>query len=360
MLASAARRRCRSRGAAGLVVVLLACAAPPSRAATLERAPAFAGPVRGIMLSTHMDGRDWAWDGAAAAFDRIRSLGGNWVAIHPYASIRADGSVRFAPIDPDDPPAHLVRPIAEAHRRGLRIMIVPHLAYWGSPFRWRGEIGFEDDASWRRYWRDYRAWIVSLARATRDADGFSIGNEAVRTLGFEAQWRALIRDVRRATPAPLTYAANWDEYEQVPFWDALDAIGIQAYFPLTDETDTSERAIRAGWTRWMERLDAFSRARGRPVLFTELGYNHSHAAPVRPWEGRDGGEDARAVQATCLRVALEAVAASPRVRGVFLWKLFPEPRPLGRNFQLAVPEIERVISGAWHGQPAEPEPAPGR
>ena len=32
----------------------------------------------------------------------------------------------------------------------------------------------------------------------------------------------------------LTFGANWYlEYEDVTFWDDLDYIGIQAYFPLT-------------------------------------------------------------------------------------------------------------------------------
>lgn len=307
----------------------------------------FEAPIHGIILSTHGGGRDWGGDGMPPALDRIHALGGNWVAIHPYAAIGGDGAVRFAPIDPASPPAHLARPIAEAHARGMRILIIPHLAYWGSPFRWRGEIGFEDRAAWERFWRDYRAWIVSLARATREADGFVVGNEMVRTHAYETEWRALIHEVRGATPVALTYAANWDEFEEVPFWDALDAIGIQAYFPLTEESDTSEPAIRAGWARWMARLRAFSTAKGRPLLFTELGYNQAFDAPVRPWESHTDGATARVVQERCLRVALEVVGREPCIRGVFLWKWFPEPQPAGRNFQLAVPEIERVIANAW-------------
>ena len=73
-------------------------------------------------------------------------------------------------------------------------------------------------------------------------------------LPFEAQWRALIADVREQTGAPLTYAANWTDYERVPFWDALDVIGIQAYFPLADSTDSSEEAIRRGWQRRMDEI----------------------------------------------------------------------------------------------------------
>lgn len=45
--------------------------------------------------------------------------------------------------------------------------------------------------------------------------------------------RRLIRQIRRVYHGPLTYAANWSgEYKQIRFWDALDYVGIQAYFPL--------------------------------------------------------------------------------------------------------------------------------
>ena len=123
----------------------------------------------------------------------------------------------------------------------MSICIKPHIAYWGSSFSWRGEIEFSREDAWDRFWRDYRAWITLLAEACREADGFVVGTELDRTLRFEDEWRALIADVRAHTGAPLTYAANWTDYQRVPFWDALDVIGIQAYFPLTDQRPPAEK-----------------------------------------------------------------------------------------------------------------------
>jgi hypothetical protein len=47
----------------------------------------------------------------------------------------------------------------------------------------------------------------------------------------------------------LTYAANWDKYDQVSFWDELDFIEIQAYFPLTAQTSPTAEEIKKGWNR---------------------------------------------------------------------------------------------------------------
>ena len=46
-------------------------------------------------------------------------------------------------------------------------------------------------------------------------------------------WQEITSLVRGKYGAPLTYAANWDEVEQVQFFDSLDLIGVDAYYPLS-------------------------------------------------------------------------------------------------------------------------------
>jgi hypothetical protein len=303
--------------------------------------------VRGVVLSTHTNGSDWASDAIAATCADIRAVGATWVAIHPYARIQDDGTVRFRPLDPAAPPEHLARPIAAAHAAGLRIAITPHLAYWGSSFPWAGAIGFSTPEAWQRFWTTYTDWVVALASTCAGADGFVLGTEIDRTLGHEAEWRQLIARVRAVTGSPLTYGANWTEYRRVPFWDALDAIGIQAYFPLADSVGASPEMISRAWERRMTELRDFAAAHRRRIVFTELGYNRAFAAPVRPWDPHVDGTEAEAVQETCLRLALAAVEREPSVAGAFLWKWFPNPRPVGRNFQLATPRLKQAISDVW-------------
>ena len=303
--------------------------------------------VRGVILSTHTNGSDWAAADLGATLDEIRSVGANWVAIHPYAAIGADGSVRFRAVNRAQLPEYLSHPIAEARRHGLRIVLMPHLAYWGSPFRWAGEIEFHTGEAWDRFWSGYTQWIVDLAAACPEIDGFVIGVELDRTLGYEERWRELIRQLRERTGAPLTYGANWTDYQRVPFWDALDAIGIQAYFPVADRVGASPASIAARWQSRMQELHEFAARWNRRIVFTELGYNRAFATPVRPWDAHVDGVEAEPVQETCLRIALAAVENEPSVAGAFLWKWFPNPRPVGRNFQLATPRLKRAIADVW-------------
>ena len=336
--------------------------APDSRpdrrvVATPDEAPRQDGRIRGITISTHGIGFDWADESTMRrTFEDLASIGANWVTIHPYAGISRDGGVGTGrrrrhreAFGDGDGMAHVETPIRLAHEVGLKIMIKPHLAYWGSGFAWRGEIQFGDDgAAWDRFFEQYRAWIVDVARHSAGADGFAVGTELDATLQHADEWRRTIAAVRDAYDGPLTYAANWTDFERVPFWQELDAIGIQGYFPLTEQPAADTAAIRAGWRGLRERLRAYSVDQGRPVVLTELGYNRSDQAPVQPWDYGVGGQDAEGTQQRCLAVALEEIEQEPAIIGAFLWKWFPEPRPVGRTFQLATPRLRQVIRERWH------------
>jgi hypothetical protein len=147
---------------------------------------------------------------------------------------------------------------------------------------------------------------------------------------------------------PLTYCASWDRYREVGFWDALDVIGIQAYFPLVDHDDVPASAeLAAGWARIVGELEAYAEETNRRVVFAELGYNRSFDAAVRPWSYRTDTEPAAAeLQERCLDAALKAVAGSETVVGAFLWKWFPGEIARG-NFTQSDPRMRAVIARNW-------------
>jgi len=324
----------------GALVALLIAGPPLAAAEPLTR-------IRGITVSTHRSNGAWDSYTLGATYADLAGLGANWIAIHPYAGISTDGTVRFRGLDPEDPPRWLRRPIEEAHRQGLKILIKPHLAHWRSGFDWRGDIAFDDETQWRRFFDTYTAWVAALARAARGADAFAVGTELDRTVHGDRDWRRVIARVRAETDAPLTYAANWSDYERVPFWKGLDAIGVQAYFPLASAPGADEEELRRSWRAGMRRLRELADRLDKDVVFTELGYPHNFDAPVRPWAFGSEGPAAAPVAEACLRAALDAIENEPRVIGAFLWKWFPLPRTRGRDFELDTPGMRRVIRSAW-------------
>ncbi len=342
--------------------------------------------VRGMTVSTPRGNSEWAGDEMVGTLDELQAMGVNWVAIHPYGRIGTDGTVSWSwprrrrrggategergspppanspaalggppgaaeapPGAPDSAPRWLRRPIEEAHRRGLKIMVKPHLANWRD-YAWRGDISYETDEAWNRFFTTYAEWIVAMAAFAEGADAFVVGTELGGTTEHEASWREIITSVREVYDGPLTYAANWDAYERVSFWDALDSVGIQAYFPVLDEPSAgghvpSQAVLDAGWEDIRRRVAAFSRRVGKPVIFTEVGYNNSPAAAIRPWDWQADG-DAEELQVRCMIAAFRAIDAEPAIEGAFLWKWYPGNR-LPRDFAMAAPRIRRLIADHW-------------
>ena len=57
----------------------------------------------------------------------------------------------------------------------------------------------------------------------------------------------MILKIKEVYKGKLTYAANWDEFKRVPFWKALDYIGVDAYFPLSDKKTPTVAEFEKGW-----------------------------------------------------------------------------------------------------------------
>ena len=311
--------------------------------------------VRGITISCQSYGPEWGSPGFADELTELGELGANWVAIHPYARIQADGSV-FDRHAEGALPDWLSSPVQTARERGMKLLIKPHLAYWGSPFSWRGAIDFPKPEERARFFKTYAEWIVSLAERIGPVDAFAVGTELDRLIEDEEPWRRLIADVRTVTDAKLIYAANWTDYTRVPFWDALDAIGVQAYFPLAEEglETVDEGQLLAGWERVLPELRELHERTGKPVVFTELGYNLSLAAASRPWDyPRAGPGEVKAateLQTRCLRVSLRVIERERAwLRGAFLWKWFVGAAPHA-NFLLDTPDVRAVLASEWGGR----------
>lgn len=304
--------------------------------------------LRGITVSCQTWGWEWGDPAMARTLNDLRSLGANAFSFHPYARIDADGHIRWRD---EDHPAWITRPLAWAQERQLNAMLVPHLAYWGSPFKWRGDIDFVEDAAWDAFFADYERWIVSLARLAEEgrAPLFCIGLEYTHTQKFEARWRRIIAAIRAVYRGRLTYGANWNEIENVQFWDALDHVGVLAYFPLSDARDPSAAELDEAWAQREKELAAISASTGKSILFVEMGYDARDSAASRPWAD-DGpvGAHARALQIRCVAAGLQMCNRAPWLAGVFLWKWFPDlPARQTETFDLRAPETRAAIIAAW-------------
>ncbi|MEZ5124594.1 MAG: hypothetical protein R2736_24000, partial [Solirubrobacterales bacterium] len=168
-----------------------------------------------------------------------------WHMTDPQSSTVARDPVR-TPTD-----ASIAALAAAARERGISLLIKPQIDVDDATFR--GDIQPRDRAAW---WASYGAMIDHYAALAGrvGADGLAVGVElrsmSTDTLAFEQ----LIEHARQRFSGTLVYAANWDEVEQVGFWTSLDAIGVDAYYPLATHPGTSVDGLAAAWVPIADRL----------------------------------------------------------------------------------------------------------
>ncbi|HSC77352.1 MAG TPA: hypothetical protein VLB32_02215, partial [Candidatus Acidoferrales bacterium] len=280
---------------------------PPSRPQFFHRGLSFSHEVGG--------GWGYGSDRAGEELVKIRALGANSVAIVPYAFTRAPESAEFN-FSTDESDARVLRAIEQAQRAGLHVMLKPQL--WSRGFT--GNIVFQDKAAFDRWFAHYRRWLLHYARLAEmhGVDLLVIGTELGGVTPHEAAWRGLIRDLRRVYHGRLTYAAHWDrEFEAVGFWDALDYIGVNFYFPLADAGETprpDSRRVQAV----AEKLGELATRYRKPVLLTEVGYPAAATGAAQPWV--ESGRLDNSQQQRCYEVVFEAFYDQPWLAGLYWWK----------------------------------------
>jgi len=184
----------------------------------------------------------------------------------------------------------------------------------------RERVDFGDPAARAAWFDSYRFMLGTYARLARDegADLLVIGTGLTGMAddpAEQAEWRRLIRDVRSGElmgdgrggfAGTLTYAARWDSiygdaYDPgAPqfFWDELDLIGVEGFWPLVDgrgdnHDDPPVARLRQGWTFNFLKggmppgaaLRALSQEYGKPAVLTGLGYLSRGGTAADPAKG---------------------------------------------------------------------------
>jgi len=291
--------------------------------------------------------------------DAFAALGANAVSLMPFAFQPGPGrpELRFLNRHPgSETDIGLIHATRLARARGFHVLYKPHLWIHGS---WPGEIRMTSEADWSAWWRGYRRYILHHAVLARwaGADLFSVGVELSQTIAREAEWRDLIAAVRLFFPGALTYSGNWyGDLESVRFWDRLDFIGIDAYFPLAVSPQAGRADLERGAQAITGRLEAASRRFGRPVLLTEVGFAARRGTWVAPHI--EGGEYSEEDQALAYRALFKALDHQPWLGGTFVWKAFSAPGWDGgreADFRFQGRQAEGVVR-EFYGKPSPPGP----
>lgn len=224
-----------------------------------------------------------------------------------------------ADLTPSD--ATLTRTLSQARTLGLRIGLMPILRLPDeAKGRWRGAL---DPTSVSEWFASYTRALLPLAEQAeaKGAVRLVVGSELL-SLEHEADhWRRLIRSVRTRFSGRVVYATNWDDLS-IPFADALDEVGVSAYFPMAAPFERpSARSLARRWEQHRVALSAFAADTGKPVIVTEVGYPARERAAEQPWYEDAGAALAPELQATLLHAACSTLAQRPLL-GVYVWNWF--------------------------------------
>ena len=252
-----------------------------------RRDPAAAPFMHGLTLAG-LSGSDFAEPRAARLVETSADAGADWISIAPGWYQESSTSNRIRPHPSRTPPDDDIRRLIERCRAaGLRVMLKPFVD--SNDEVWRGDFRPADPTAWFAEYARMLSAYADLAAQT-NVDLLCVGSD----LGFSeaaltTEWRTLIADTRRRYNGPLTYAASHAPsaglggYAGVPFWDDLDFIGVNAYFPLADRL-ISHVQLADAWNVWLDEIDRWREGRklDRPVIFTELGYRSAATAATEP------------------------------------------------------------------------------
>jgi hypothetical protein len=323
--------------------------------------------MRGITIgpieSALHPGRGYGSERYERALDEAVRLGANWVSLTPFGRVWDLGSTGISPTFETpfgENGEHVARAIQQAHARGLRVLLVPHM--WVERGGWRAEIDPGTDTGWAELAASYRAFLLGWARiaARSSADMLAIGVElrSWLTTTRAPSFAPILRDVRAVYPGLLTYAANWDDVEHTVIWGELDVIGINAFYPLAEKPNADLAELLRGAAEVSRKVKTLAELWEKPVLFNEFGYTARPDPALRPWEWPDHMKgvpvDAKA-QALAYTALLSAMTQSPELRGGFVWRLYSDPddlsqeaewgfSPRGRAAELA---LRSAFSGRW-------------
>lgn len=254
----------------------------------------------------------------------------NWVTLVPYGFTPANEPYLYYNMQSHqwwgETDEGIIESIRLARKQELKILLKPQV--WSANV-WSGDISFDDEKSWRQWEAAYTDYITHFAEIAEahDVDMFCIGTEMKNAIADRPEyWISLCDTIRSLYSGKISYAANWDNYQQIPLWSMLDVIGINAYFPLVNDPDPQLEKLVEAWKPWLREMRDFYATQSKPILFTEFGYLAVDRAAWNTWELESQVMQLNQndeLQARCYEALFKVMTQESWWLGGMVWKWFP-------------------------------------
>jgi hypothetical protein len=309
----------------------------------------------------------------ADSLPALVQTGSNAAALASEYGINVNNSTVYSDANYTDSLAAIGSTIAEAVQDGLSVMVRPLIDFLDP-----SKIGSNQVGDWRSYYNpanvaaffaSYQTMIVNEAEVAQanGATMFCIGTELDQLTGpqYLSYWTQIISAVRGVFTGKLTYSADWDDNlspwaghngltagtgnlaTQVSFWNQLDYVGVDEYAAISDAANPTLAQLIDGWTKTptdpstkavtgnqslISYFESVASATGKPLLFTELGYESASDAASQP-AGSSTNTFAPALQSLLYQAFFDSwsQAGNNSLRGVYFWNWDPNAAEVGPN-----------------------------
>ncbi|MDT8416332.1 MAG: hypothetical protein RQ864_00860 [Lutibacter sp.] len=218
----------------------------------------------------------------------------------------------------------VIASIQQSHNANFKVMLKPHL--WINHGTYTGHLDFGTDKEWIIWENDYEKYLLHFAEIAQNqnVELLCIGTELGNSIAKRPQyWTKLIQNIKKIYSGKLTYAANWDDFDEVPFWNEMDYIGIDAYFPLSKSETPSIEEMKLGWEKHLFKIEETQKKTGKNILFTEFGYRNSNYCADEPWTEANSTEN-NLGQANAFEALFQSISEKPWYKGGFAWKWYAD------------------------------------
>lgn len=264
----------------------------------------------------------------SSLFNSVKRINADWVSLIPYAYTEKSGNgliwnheMQFY----GEKKAGIIHSIILAKAQGLKVMLKPHL--WIRHGIFTGDFVCNSEEEWQRFEHDYAQYILDYAHIS-DSLGVEILCIGTELNAFVLKrpefWENLPSKIRKIYKGSLTYAENWDKFDNIPFWNKLDFIGVDAYFPLCEVANPEKEMLTKGWKPHIKVLSEVSSRYQKAILFTEFGYRNMNYAAKEPWVADKNEKVNMNAQCNCYSALFENVWSQSWFAGGFLWKWYDE------------------------------------
>ncbi|WP_062054455.1 glycoside hydrolase family 113 [Aquimarina longa] len=260
--------------------------------------------------------------------DPVVKLNANWAAVMPFGFVKSlhTPSVVFN-IEQQwwgERREGARKTIELLNNKEVTVMLKPQIWVWRGEFT--GNITMKTEKDWNIFEKSYEDFIMLYAALAEEMKVplLCIGTELHTFVQKRPEfWKQLISKIRSVYKGQLTYAENWDQYTKVPFWDQLDYIGIDAYFPISERKTPTVEELKKGWKKYKKAIIALQSELKKPILFTEYGYRSIHFTAKEPWDSSNVTENIDLLaQHNALTALYEEFWDEPWFAGGFLWKWY--------------------------------------